>query len=390
MKSIVSLFIFIVAVPLFGQQEILIESKYVAGESITISRKSVDDSGFLQVTHAFGKMTVLGTKDENHTSYTIPKLLSKKAGNMDMVLYENGEIVWKGSTEITADLEGEIIMESYCGPKHLIVSKNDFAMITATVLDQYDNPLPANTEVEIEYLANNSLEKRMFNTSHLLGFERVFAPKKTGFGSVSTSYRNVGSKEFRLDFYANDPENYRIEFDRQHEFADGNQLVSITTSIIKDRFGNTVENGTLVYFTIIDAEDRMTSGSSETINGIATFEVPAPEKATIWRANSYIKNYAKSTRLTIPFKSSVTDFNVVAFEKNIMVGPIKGFMNQFVKDGTMLSFTFISEKKKVSHQLPIKEGMVKLNFEKQLIPMGAYTVIVAFGDIKKELKIEVK
>ena len=390
MKTIVSLFISIIVVPLFGQEETLLKSSYLAGESITISRKSIGDSSFLQVTHAFGKMTVLGVEKTNQTFYYIPTLVSKKIGKIDLALYEDEKIVWTGSTEIKPDLDGEIVMESYCGPKHLIVSKSDFSMITATVLDQYDNPLPANTEVQIDYLANNSLKKQTISTSHLLGFKRVYAPKKSGFGSVSTSYENVGSKEFRLDFYANDPENYQIEFDRQHAFADGNQLISITTSIIQDRFGNTVENGTLVYFTIIDTEERLTSGSSETINGIAQFEVPAPENTTIWRVNSYIKNYAKSSELTIPFKPSVTDFDVTASEKNIIAGPIKGFMNQFVKDGTMISFMLLSEEKMLSYELPTKEGIAKLNFEKKIIPIGRYDVTVAFGDIKKELKIEVK
>ncbi|MFK7952616.1 MAG: hypothetical protein AB8B73_07190 [Ekhidna sp.] len=365
-------------------------STYVAGEEISIIHGGDPTTHFLHVTHAFGSNILSGKAKNNETHYILPSIITKKSGRIDLAIMTDGEEVWKNTITIIADTENEKMMESYCGPKHLIVSKNDFAMITSTVLDQYDNPLPQNTSIDVNYLVDDQLKKKTIQTTHLLGYERVYAPRKSGFGAVSTNYENVGSKEFRLDFYPNDPENYRIGYERQHEYADGNQLISISTSTIKDRFGNQVDNGTMVYFSIIDDQNRISSGTSETINGVAQFQLPAPENATIWKVKSYIPNYAEASELSISFKESVTDFTTEISDNAIKVGPIKGFMGQFVREGSLVSFVLTSDDKSITYEIPTKAGVVLLDFRKKIIPQGMYEVEVSLGNIIKKLKVEVK
>lgn len=370
-------------------QEVLVDSAYIAGQSITVVEKG-QQGHFLQVTHADGQLIVFGKEENDHTTYTIPSLISTKASILNLDIYDKKKLIWKGETQILINRKNPPVIESYCGPKHLIVSKSDFAMVTTTILDAYDNPYPFATPYEVNYLVKGTVRKTKKATQHLLGFDRVYAPKKSGFGSVSNSYQNIGSKEFRLDFYANDPSNYQISYQRQHEYADGNQMINIATSVIKDAFGNQVENGTLVYFTIIDSDKKITHGTSETFDGVARMQLPAPLSKSTWNISSYIPHYAQSNDLSIDFKASITDFPIKTNDQSIIVGPIKGFMNQLLREGTPVLFELKRDGNSTEYIVSSAEGMAILNFNTRLVTKGHYVAKITLGNITKQVNIEVQ
>ena len=87
-------------------------------------------------------------------------------------------------------------------------------------------------------------------------YQRLFiigkfsAKPKQGKIFIQSKRHNVNSKEFEATILASNPVDFEIDFDRNNSYADGKELTTLTTSVIKDKFGNIIENGTLVSFVL--------------------------------------------------------------------------------------------------------------------------------------------
>lgn len=365
------------------------DSSYVAGSEITITMEQEVEDALLMIEHSYGSALVSGEKSAGITKFKVPPVVAKKTGVLDLKVISKRKTIWNGSTLIITDSEGPRSIESYCGPKHLVVAINDFSMLTTTVLDQHDNPYPVSTVVSVRSLVENSISSEEIVSDGLTAHVRIYAPQKSGNGAVSAVYQNVSSKEFRLDFYPNDPENYSLSHSKQHVYADGNQLVKISTSEIKDRFGNQIDNGTLVYFQLRSSNGLMTSATASTINGVAQLEIPAPNYQTDWQVSSIIPNYAKSSEIIIAFKRSILELLVSAKKKQLIIGPVKSFLGQVAKEGMLVSVVLENQDRSIEFDLPLKAGFATLNYANRLVPAGEYQATIQLGDLEEKIAINV-
>ena len=83
--------------------------------------------------------------------------------------------------------------------------------------------------------------------------------------------------------------------------ADGKELTTLSTTIIKDRYGNTIENGTLVSF-ILKNNNSAINAYGKTINGIAKTQILHPKKPEKYMAIAFIAGFANSNELIIEYK----------------------------------------------------------------------------------------
>lgn len=365
------------------------KSSYVAGDEVIITFHENIEGAMLMVNHSYGATLVSGERSGKDILFKLPTIIAKKSGKLDLKVIVKEQTIWSGSTVIRPDTIGSRTIESYCGPKHLVVAVNDFTMLTSTVLDKNDNPYPASTIVSARALIENSISAQAIESDGLTAYARIYAPQQSGNGAVSAVYNDVSSKEFRLDFYANDPENYTLSHTKQHAYADGNQLIEIKTSEIKDPYGNQLENGTLVYFQFLDSFNRLTSATAATINGIAKIEIPAPNYQTIWQVSSIIPNYAKSNELNIKFERSILELPISETPKELVVGPVRSFLGQVAKEGMLVTVKVTSAERSFLFEIPLKDGFATLNYSSRLVPTGSYQATVELGDLKETLNITV-
>ncbi|MEM6829582.1 MAG: hypothetical protein AAF551_03640 [Bacteroidota bacterium] len=366
-------------------QVIQIAPSYTAGAPISLSYEKADDQAFLQIGHSYGSMLLKGEVKEGKTIFSLPEVVTKKKGILTFQLYSNKDMIWSGKTLIQPDTSTQHI-EPYCGPKHLVVGRGDFSVLTASILDKHDNPYPPGKQVRVHTLVNNQENVTGVPTDGLLGFTRVYAPENTGYGAVSVQEGKAFSKEFRLDFYAIAPSDFTISYKRQHTYADGNQLVTLTTSTIKDAYSNTVENGTLVYFQIKDHLNQYSFASGETIDGVAHIEVPAPNYPTQWDVTSYVSYYAKTRPIRLKFSQAFENLPVLADSEGIKIGPIIGFMGQFPKNGMLVELV-LKQKDTVSYLLKLDDGRAFFDYKKRLITSGDYSATISLGTLIHDLTV---
>jgi hypothetical protein len=381
-------FLLIAVLHLALGQQLILDSTYIAGTPINILYEGVQHPTHLVVSHSYGTYMLYPKHNGEVVSFDIPNAIAEKRGGLDMILYAKEQIIDRANTLIIPETLKNPEIEAYCGPKHLIVGGKDQAMMTLSLLDQYGNPYPRGTIVALNSMISDQKSTVSIETDDLIGYHRIASPNKTGFGAVSAAFGQVGSKEFRLDFYANDPMDYYISVERQHGFADGSQLVRISTSVIKDGFGNVVEDGTLINFQIRDTQGTVISIWGESIEGIAEISIPAPIRATNWIIDSFIANYAKSNSTSLSFAQAIDELAVSSTGSVLSIGPVLSFMNQFVKEGTLVKIE-MKGRRQYSFLLPIKNAKCSLLYEDQFVEEGAYTIVVSLGGLTQTIKTSV-
>ena len=387
MKRIYLYIGFILASLSMLSQSLKVDSSYLAGDSIAIELETkTSDSLILLIKHGWGGEMVTYQK-EKHV-FVIPPLVTRKSGALKLELIKDTEVVWEGHTYIQPRVSESSRIEAYCGPKHLLTDRGDFSMITANVVDIYDNPYESGTVLTFESLIQNRQTAYRNRIKHLIAYQRIYAPDKIGYGALVARHENLGSKEFRLDFYANDPADYQLFFERQHRYGDGNQLIKLYTSVIRDANENLVGNGTLVHFYVHDKYEGNSLATAETIGGVASVELSVPLSSTLWTVSSEIPFYARSNSLEVPFKAAIRDLPIQLIKNGVRGGPVKGFMGQFIKQESKAHLYLIQQNKEVFYfQSPVqKDGMVDFLWLPGSVPAGEYDLKVIVGDF--EIKME--
>ena len=127
---------------------------------------------------------------------------------------------------------------------------------------------------------------------------------------------------------------FSIFAERPHKYADGDQITLLKTSIIKDRYGNIVSDGTQVEFMIQDSDSTLYRAVGSTINGMATTQVNHPRAATTLTIKAGISGIAESAPLVVDYLAAVNNFEYRLRERTLTVGPVHAFMGQRIPQGT--------------------------------------------------------
>ncbi|MEL6557174.1 MAG: hypothetical protein AAFQ94_03255 [Bacteroidota bacterium] len=382
-----------------GQSQISLESNtstYVAGRSIelryNVHQNADADRYSLVLDNGTARVQIDQTVKDGVLNFQIPEVISQKSGLVILRLYQEAALRHQSSLEIIADVDHAKKVESYCGPKHLVVDRNDYTMIVSTILDQFGNPLPKEESITAGYDVTNQLIEKPMKMRPLFGYQRLVAPKKKGYGNVTGRYGSLVGKSFRVDYYAIDPLDFAISYERQHRFADGEQLVVFKTEIIKDAADNVIGNGTIVKFLISSNDGRVAELHGQTLDGVATCVLYAPEKAEVWTVTAGIDNYADSRNtLKINFEVSVSDFDISYSQasKQLLIGPVTGYMGQWMKNGTIVNIEIIGGDSQLLLKKTLKDGQAILHEHLRRLAKGEYLLKATVAGITKTINITI-
>jgi hypothetical protein len=324
----------------------------------------------------------VSTKDK--LNFTIPESVSKKSGVLNWQLISDKTEV-KG--QVTVNPKPTIkTIESYLGPPSIEVGGTDYTMLVVIPTDDLDNPLIDSTKVAIkhQFLANQNASDVF--TEHGFGYKNIYSETKSGRILISSECLDLNSKEYDVNVVPAIPTNFEINAERIHDYADGNQITSFKTSVIKDRYGNIVSDGTYVTFFITNKEGYKSKTSGTTINGIATAKLLQPDHEEQWSIKAYVEGMANSEPISLEFKQAVKDFNV-AFSKdnrNITIGPIQSFMNQRIPDGLRVQLSIYKngelEDQSIENSL---NGIAKFHLNNDRFPKGIYKLELTVAGITK-------
>lgn len=365
------------------------KKEFVAGEPILLQFDEKAETQLLILRNAWGTFGILPDPTETKLSFTLPTSVSQKSGNIRWILVHQKSIVSKGSLTILPSNISSNAMETYIGPTSIFADDVDLSMVVSLPQDIYGNPLPEGTQVTFtekfkEVHKNDSMMVRDMIAHHYVG-----AHNKVGNLFVGVAFKKQVSKELTVNVLPTKAVDFTISPERQHHFADGNQIVSFKTSTIQDTYGNTVADGTLVNFMVKDDSGNSYQTYGQTLNGVAIGKMLHPEIATHWSVKAHISGMSKSNGLELDFDAAVLDYPILFSDngQKITVGPILSYMNQWVPDGMGIHLeVFNSEGKLIwISKITSRKGMGSFVLPENINP-SQNTIITTVSGIRKTIQ----
>lgn len=341
----------------------------------------------LYCSNSYGSTLISAVLNTNDLEYIIPENISKKIGLVSWKLLNNTTSI-SGSFNINAKAE-VATMETYIGPPSIEAGGTDYTMLVVIPTDSLDNPVPKHTLVIEKHQFLEYEETKDIFTKNLIAYRNIYSKKESGRMLVSSESLGLNSKEFTINVAAAIPTNFTISATRPHNYADGNQITTFSTSIIKDKQNNMVSNGTFVTFFITNQKQNILKTTGTTIDGIAQAKIIHPDYADQWRIKAYVDGMAESNTITINYKQVIEDFNFIFSNKNrtITVGPLQSFMGQMIPDGLHVKLNIYQEHKLIKTLTKTTfNGYITFNLKPAIYKNGNYNFNIETAGLSKTIK----
>ncbi len=364
-------------------------TEFTAGNPIKLAfhSKLKTEAPQLFIIHSYGKTLLDATLERGNYIFTFPKNYCEKTGKVSWFLIRSNQSVQSGSIHIHPNRITKTVIENYLGPRKILAGGKEFSMMVVAPTDGFDNPKEDNTSVKLRYQFLQNITSLDLKTKNFIAWYNIYSPNKAGKILVGTACESTVSKEIETEVYPNIATDFSINFTRNHEFADGNQITHFSTSIIRDQFGNIVSDGTLVYFIIRTKENMLLKTFGATISGIASAQILHPDHQETYQIKGQVIGIAESNSISIDYKpvTASFDYSITNQNRTVTVGPIKSFMNQLVPDGISVVVNVFQHNKKVtSLQKETSKGMAIFEISRDLINDGDYRLeITTLGMTKK-------
>lgn len=342
-----------------------------------------DTSPLLYCSHSYGSLLIAPSLENNVLNYQIPDVITHKSGNVYWKLTGDssvsGSLMMHSKKKVTS-------METYMGPPTIEAGGTDYTMLVVIPTDAYDNPLPENTPVTSTHQFLNTQKKEEILTKNIIGYQNIYSQKESGRLFISSECLETYSKEFTIDVLPAIPTDFTIQAERPHNYADGNQITSFYTSILKDTHENIVSDGTFVTFFIKNKEGNILKTSGTTVQGIATSKMIHPDHTDQWSVKAYVQGMAESNTITVAYQQVVKEVETAFAKANreITVGPLQSFMGQMIPDGFQVSLeVYKNENLLITYTTTSKSGYVTFELKPAIFKNGIYSLKVKTASLEK-------
>ncbi|MBU2938182.1 hypothetical protein KO494_01395 [Lacinutrix sp. C3R15] len=361
------------------------QTDYEVGNAVVLEfTASEGEKPLLYCSNSYGSTLVEALLKNNVIQYKIPENITKKTGVVLWKLLQEKESV---SGQFNLNPKAEVAtIETYIGPPSIEAGETDYTMLVVIPTDSLDNPVPTNTKVNAKFQFLASEEKEAIFTKNLIAYKNIYSKRKSGRMLVSSESLGVNSKEFTIQVWAAIPTDFKISAKRPHNYADGNQVTTFATSVIKDKQDNVVSDGTFVTFFITTENGNILKTTGTTIKGIATSKMIHPDFKDTWNIKAYIDGMAESDTITLNYQSVIDDFDIAFTNKNrkILVGPLQSFMKQMIPDGLQVKLLIYKNNTLVDTITKTSfNGYVTFNLKPAVYQNGNYNFRVETAGIAK-------
>lgn len=327
----------------------------------------------LVLSGTYGSIVITPELLDNKPLFVIPSFFTKHAGVVTYHLVRKQQSIQQGTFNLLPATENLGAVETYLGPRSIVANVRDYTMLVSIPTDTLDNMLPDSTQVVLKSQFKNS----MTTTDHYLfnGFawKRIFSPLKTGRLSTGSTLEDRSSKELIVDIFPDTAQGFSITTERNHDYADGNEIITFQTTQIKDAHGNVMTDGTLVTFYIKDSDGAQWQTNASTVNGYAFAKALHPQSSSTWQVVAAITGIAQSQEITQDFKSIVKEIPLrTDRNRQVIVGPLTSYLGQLVQDGIDVSLDING----ISHETLTRKGEASFLLKKEAYPKGAYTITI--------------
>ena len=310
------------------------QTRFEVGNTVVLKFSAAEsENPLLYCSNSYGSTLVSGEIKNNLLQYKIPENITNKIGVVNWKLLNKNNSI---SGQFNINPKAEVAnIETYIGPPSIEAGGADYSMLVVVPTDSLDNPVPTNTKVNTKFQFLDFEENDTIFTKNLIAHRNIYSKKESGRMLVASESLGVNSKEFTIHVWAAIPINFTICAKRPHHYADGNQMTTFYTSVIKDKQNNIVSDGTFVSFFITNANGDILKTTGTTIDGVAQSKMIHPDFEDHWSIKAYVDGMAESNTISLNYQSVINDFDVTFSNKNrdVLVGPLKSFMKQMIPDG---------------------------------------------------------
>ncbi len=359
------------------------EKQFTAGDTILLKFNANSAKKYqMYCTNSYGSTLLNSEVINNKINFKIPSYLSNKSGILNWKIIKNNI---SGQFKIVPKQQ-PVSLETYLGPPSIEAGGTDYTMLVVIPTDDLDNPLKKGTTVKVKHQFLKSERKTKVLTNNLIAFKNINSPLKSGRMIITSESLNLNSKEYDVNIMPAIGTDFKIFFKRNHKYADGNQITTFYTSIIKDKNNNIISDGSFVDFFITNKKGNMLKTSGTTINGIAYAKMIHPEFEDNWKVKAYINGISESDILKINYKKIIDKFDVNFSDNNrtVKVGPLKSFMKQMIPDGLKVKLAIYKDDKFLNNIIKkSKDGFVYFNLNSNIYKNGDYTIKITTAAVTK-------
>ena len=364
------------------------KNEFVAGDKIILETNIKDKKNVqLFCSNSYGSCIVEPQLINGKLTFEIPSFLAQKKGILSWEVRIKNQTI-SGNIKILA-IEKPVVIESYIGPPSIDAGNVDFTMLVVIPADSLDNPIRNNSKVTVKHQFLKSKKEEIIFTNKLIGYKNIFAPLKSGRIIISSESFGLNSKEFDVNVMPAIATNFTLFMHRNHEYADGNQITTLYTSVIKDQNDNIVSDGSFVAFFITNKYGNILKTFGTTINGIAKAKMIHPDYEETWKIKGYLIGISESNTLEVVYKKVIESYKV-SFSKNnrtIKIGPLKSFMNQIIPDGLSVKLSVFKNNVLINELYKeSRNGYVAFYLDPNVFENSSYKIITETAKITKEFK----
>lgn len=364
-------------------------------DSITVGTKLRHEVGFdasechLLVSTSWGNYVVSPEKEEANWSFTVDDSLTQTAGIYILDLACQGKLLKSKKVQILSGLPAEPL-EAFIGSKSIEADNGGhWAMILAIPADTFENLTADKTPVNFSlHRPDESFEKVNKLTEHGVAYHKIYSKSKVGKTIIGVTAGAATAKEKELLEMPGFPVDFQIFSEKVYSYADKRQNFHLKTSVIKDKYGNIVADGTLLNIDVTDSDNSKRILTSYTMDGVAELDIQNPALAGEILVNASIYGDAKSNELVLRFKKYLEKLpaKFSKDEKSVIVGPLIGPLKQYMSDGAEIEMY-------IENLGQTKIGVVKNGYAKiDLTDMqaGTYTGQVSSGGLKTKINFKLE
>ena len=364
------------------------ETQFVAGSTVLLKFKTSNMINYqLYCANSYGSTLLKSELSDGAVIFKMPKHIVNKTGVVGWKIVGSKESI-SGKFKIIPKSK-PTSLESYIGPPSIEAGGADFTMLVVIPTDHLDNPLKQHTKVKVKNQFLSSEKKTTIFTNNLIAYKTIFSPLKSGRMILSAESLALNSKEYDVNIMPAIGTNFNIFSKRNHAYADGNQITTFSTSIIKDKNNNVVSDGTYVTFFVTNKNGNILKTSGTTINGIANAKMIHPDHQEVWKIKAYIAGISESNRIEVNYKEVIEKFDVHFLDTNrtLKVGPLKSFMNQMIPDGLRVRMSIYKEGKFLNTIFKTtNDGFVSFDLDSNIYENGNYNLEVTTAGITQAYK----
>ena len=363
------------------------QESYEAGANVILQfSNNSNTQPLLYCSNSYSSTIITPTNEDHTLTYQIPDFITNKSGRVHWKLIAAKAISGAFTMRPKKDV---ISMESYIGPPTIEAGDIDYTMLVVIPTDSLDNPLPENTPVSVKHRFLESQVEDEVVTKNVIAYKNISSRRKSGRLFVSSSCLEKNSTENTIEVLPAIATDFTISSESPHNYADGNQITSFYTSIIKDTHENIVADGTYVTFFIRNEEGNILKTSGTTVQGIATAKMIHPDHASEWTVKAYVHGMAESNRISVVYEQVIKDFEIAFAKANraVKIGPLQSFMGQMIPDGFEVSLAIYKNNELLEIETKTsRSGYVSFYLKKDVFKNGTYSLKVTTGGIEKNIQ----